>query len=72
MKELLATGTAVAILTLFGASSVGPECRTDCREPLPIQAVEGFVPHERVTLEPVRERETGEVLLANFGSEAYL
>lgn len=72
MKEFLTTGAVVAGLTLFGAQSAGPVCETNIPSAIKQGVSEGFVPHQRVTVPPVRQNEPTDGLLPDYGSEAYL
>ena len=71
MKELLATGIAIAALTLWGSNSAGLVYETEC--PIPVRSIEseGFLPNERITMPPMRHT-VSDGLLPDFGSQAYL
>ncbi len=75
MKEFLLTGSLVAALTIFTGTTGDGVDEDHAPEPgisSPNAEVEGFVPHERVTLPVLREMPATESLLHDFGSQAYL
>jgi hypothetical protein len=72
MKEFLATGVVVMMLTLFSVPSVSHNDETNLPENIPTNIFEGFVPHDCVTTPPVQENVPADDLLPDFGSQAYL
>jgi hypothetical protein len=71
MKELLATGAVVTVLTLFGTETSNNSIEPNHFGNVLSENSEGFVPHDRVTL-PVQEMVPDDKLLPDFGSQAYL
>ncbi len=75
MKEFLMTGSLVAALTIFTGTTGDGVDENDVPEPGISGSnaeVEGFVPHERVTLPVLQAMPVSDGLLPDFGSRAYL